>query len=66
MADPRTILVLTSDYRLEEKISTDMIISNVPWSNPYILEAHYHHFGFDNTIPLVSLTETQFQATVTW
>ena len=56
-----TIQVLTPDYLLEGIISTSLLNTEVPWTSPSIFEAYYHPFGFDNTIPLVTLTSTQVQ-----
>lgn len=57
-----SIQVLTPDYLLEGDISTDMTNPQIPWTSPSIFEAYYHHFGFDNTSPIITLTNTVVKA----
>ncbi len=64
MADFWTIQVLTPDFLLEGRISTDiMMISDVTWTDPYILKAYDHNYISDDFVDLVSLTETKVQPT---
>lgn len=56
-----TIQVLTPDYLLEGSISTDMLNPQIPFTSPSIFEAYYHHFGYDTTVPLITLTSTSVQ-----
>jgi len=63
MADLWTIQVLTPDFLLDGKISTDMMNSAVPWTDPYILKTYAHNYISDDIVDLVYLTETQFQPT---
>jgi hypothetical protein len=66
MADLWTIQVLTLDFLLNGKILTKMMISDVTWTDPFIVETYYHHFGYNNNIPLVSLTKQKFNLQITW
>jgi hypothetical protein len=61
MADLWKIQVLTPDFLLEGRISTDMMISNVTWTDPYSIFQSYKYMGYVPSAPLVSLAETQFQ-----
>ena len=60
MADLWTIQVLTLDFLLEGRILTDPI-TDVKWTDPYILKAYEHNYIYDSSVDLVFLTETQFQ-----
>jgi hypothetical protein len=62
MADLWRIQVLTPDFLLEGRILTNPI-TEVTWTDPYILKAYEHNYIYDSSVDLVFLTETQFQPT---
>jgi hypothetical protein len=63
VADLCSIQVLTPELLQKGEFSTNMMISDVTWTDPFLLEANCHHLGSNNTVPLVSPTEAQIELT---